>query len=335
METGELELQNLIEGFRLTCQTEGKSLKTIEWYVAFLYRFLNFLKSSDCSIEIDQINKNDIRSFIRYLQVEARTPRGGQPLSGATVQGYVRTLKAFFSWAEREEYVATKLMAKIPVPKATNKLINTLSSEQIGKLIDVCSRINGTGYRNLTMLLLMLDCGIRVSELVNINVEDINLPEGQIKLRMAKGGHERIVPAGALVQKILWKYINHYRPEPLTYSVNNLFLNDKGLPLGRNGVQQMLRRSGRRAGISGVRCSPHTLRHTFAKNYLLNGGDIFSLQKILGHSSLSSVRTYLNLFATDIKKQHRRFSPVDNMAHTPGIYQVIRCSGSLSYRKRV
>ena len=98
--------------------------------------------------------------------------------------------------------------------------------------------------------------------------------------------------------------------------VTSLFLSDRGLPLTKSGIQQIIRRYGKKAGISGVRCSPHTFRHSFAKNYLLNGGDIFSLQKILGHSSLASVRVYLNLFAADVKKQHMRFSPVDNLAQT-------------------
>ena len=142
-----------------------------------------------------------------------------------------------------------------------------------------------------------------------------------------------MVPVGSLNQKTLWKYINQYRPQPLTTKVTGLFLNNNGLPLRKNGVQQMLRRSGRRAGISGVRCSPHTLRHTFARSYLLNGGDIFSLQKILGHSSLASVRIYLNLFTTDIKKQHQRFSPVDNLASTSGIYQLIRHFGPSKSQK--
>jgi integrase/recombinase XerD len=105
-----------------------------------------------------------------------------------------------------------------------------------------------------------------------------------------------------------------------------LFLSERGLPLTESGIQQMLRRYSRKAGISGVRCSPHTFRHTFAKNYLLNGGDVFSLQKILGHSSLASVRTYLNLFANDIKTQHQRFSPVDTMAKNTGFHCSIRFS---------
>lgn len=219
-------------------------------------------------------------------------------------------------------------MSKIPVPKATIKLVNTFSADQVNKLVTICHLSKDIGFRNLTMIFLMLDCGIRVSELIGMDIGDVNLPEGFIKVRKAKGGRERMVPIGALVQKMLWKYLNQYRPTPLTPNIAGLFLNDKGLPLGRSGVQQMLRRYGRSAGISGVRCSPHTLRHSFAKNYLLNGGDIFSLQRILGHSSLASVRTYLNLFACDIKAQHRNFSPVDRMAAMPGIYNIARYLGS-------
>ena len=138
-----------------------------------------------------------------------------------------------------------------------------------------------------------------------------------------------MVPIGSLVQRSLWKYLNCHRPKPLTETVTRLFLNDNGLPLTKNGIQQMLRRAGRRAGIQGVRCSPHTLRHSFAKHYLLNGGDIYSLQKILGHSSLASVRIYLNLFAADIKKQHQRFSPVDNLALAPNMSPILRTAKAL------
>jgi site-specific recombinase XerD len=324
MNNNSLDLANLIEGFRLSCQTEGKSLKTIDWYICFLNKFGQFLKQNQMPNHVEEIDKTHIRAFIRYLQAEARIPRNGAPLSAATVQGYVRTLKAFFSWLEREGYIITNHMTKIPVPKAPTKVIDTFSAEQIGRLAELCQRSNGDGYRNLSIIMLMLDSGIRVSEMTGITLGDVHLEEGSIKISAGKGAKERIVPIGSLVQRSLWKYINHYRPQPLTQAVTRLFLNPKGLPLTRNGVQQMLRRCGRRAGITGVRCSPHTLRHTFAKNYLLNGGDIFSLQKILGHSSLSSVRLYLNLFAADIKKQHQRFSPVDNLAGDRRIYPLIK-----------
>ena len=324
METSILELKTIIQGFRLACQTEGKSPRTVEWYTNFLQRFLKFLQSNGLPTIIDSINKDHIRAFILYLQTEARTPHKGMPLSGQTVQGYVRTLKSFFSWVMREGYLASNTMAGIPVPKASNKAINSFTAEQIAALAAACQQENGNGHRNLSMLLLMLDCGIRVSELVNIDIADVDLEAGTIWIRFGKGGKERLVPVGSVVQRVLWKYINHFRPHPVSEKITRLFLSLDGLPLTRNGVQQMLRRCGKKAGVSGVRCSPHTLRHTFAKNYLMNGGDIFSLQRILGHSSLASVRIYLNLFATDLKTQHRRFSPVDNMAENRNIYRFIR-----------
>lgn len=330
MKNSNLELESLIQGFQLSCQTEGKSPRTVEWYTSFLARFLCFLKLKGLPTQLNQLDRKHFKIFIQYLQTEAKTPYSSKPLSGFTVQGYVRTLKAFFSWATREDYLESNPMAKIPVPKAATKLINTFQSEQITKLAASCQQEQFNGCRNLTMLLLMLDCGLRVSELVSINLEDVNLVEGYVRVRTGKGGKERLVPVGSFVQKMLWKYINQSRPQPVADKVTRLFLSGDGLPLTKSGVQQMLRRFGRRAGISGVRCSPHTLRHTFAKAYLINGGDIFSLQRILGHSSLASVRTYLNLFATDLKTQHRRFSPVDNMAESRSLYQFICSTATVS-----
>ncbi len=324
MKSSNLDLKNLIQGFTLSCQTEGKSSRTIEWYVSFLERFYRFLRENNLPVDVADIDKDHIRSFIRYLQTEAVVPRKNIRLSPATVQGYVRTLKAFFAWTVREEYLISNPMTRVPVPRGPTKVVNILTTEQIISLLDVCRRSNGNGHRNLTMQLLMLDSGIRVSEMVGMEPEDVNLAEGYITIRNGKGGKERVIPIGSLVQKSLWKYINHFRPQPLIHQVTRLFLSDDGLPLTKSGVQQMLRRYGKLAGLAGVRCSPHTFRHTFARNYLLNGGDIFSLQKILGHSSLASVRVYLNLFSSDLKAQHRRFSPVDNLAQNRAIYPLFR-----------
>jgi site-specific recombinase XerD len=317
-------LHNLIAGYKLSCQTEGKSPKTIEWYQAFLLRFLAFLEKHDLPQDIRHITRLHIKEFIHYLQTEAKTPHTYQPLAPATVQGYVRTLKTFFAWAYREEYLENNPVSRIPPPKAPQKVLQTFSDEHITKLTTLCRNGNGTGHRNLTIILLMLDTGIRVSELACLDLDSINMEGGYFTIHHGKGGKERIVPFGSLVQNILWKYINYYRTNPLTAQIDQLFLSDSGLPLTRNGIQQMLRRYAAKAKLKGVRCSPHTFRHTFAKNYLLNGGDIFSLQKILGHSSLHSVRIYLNLFGTDLKKQHTRFSPVDTLAKDANFHRLYR-----------
>ena len=182
METSILALEYLIQGFRLSCQAEGKSPRTVEWYTAFLLRFLRFLQSNSLPTILGYIDKGHIRAFIRYLQTEAKTPHKGMPLSGHTVQGYVRTLKSFFSWVMREGYLASNTMAGIPVPKAPNKVINSFTAEQITSLAAVCQRENGTGHRNLAMLMLMLDSGLRVSELVAIELNDVDLEEGTIRV---------------------------------------------------------------------------------------------------------------------------------------------------------
>lgn len=180
------------------------------------FRFLRFLQSSGMPIEATRIDKSHIRAFIRYLQTKAKTPRSGVPLSPATVQGYVRTLKAFFSWLDREGYVTPNVMARIPVPKAPSKVIDTFTTQQIARLVSVCGRSNGNGCPNLSILLLMLDSGLRVSEVAHIDLGDLNLAEGYTKISRAKGDRERIVPIGSLVQKLLWRYVNHVRTRPLT-----------------------------------------------------------------------------------------------------------------------
>jgi site-specific recombinase XerD len=97
MKTSNLELRNLIEGFKLSCQTEGKSPRTTDWYISFLARFLSFLKLRGLPTRLNQLDREHLRAFIKHLQTEVKTPHSGKPLSGFTIQGYVRTLKAFFS----------------------------------------------------------------------------------------------------------------------------------------------------------------------------------------------------------------------------------------------
>ena len=158
----------------------------------------------------------------------------------------------------------------------------------------------------------MLDTGLRVNELINLMMDNVWLEEGLIKV-LGKGNKERLVPIGKQIRKLLWRYITRYRPEPARPNLNNLFLNRDGRPLTKNRVDSLMKRYGKMAGLTGIRCSPHTLRHTFAINYLRNEGDVFSLQKILGHSSLEMTRRYCELANVDVKKVHATASPVDNL----------------------
>ena len=318
MPNPELEMNTLLRDYRLSLQTEGKSPATIKWYLPFLARFRDYLEREALPTSVDRIDRLHVRAFIGYLQSEAKVPHTGAPLSPATVQGYVRAVKAFFSWLEREEYLAANPLRQLPTPRIPVKVINTFTPEDIAALMEVARGSDGPPYRNLALLLLPLDSGIRVSELVGIEMPHVDLAGGWIKITRAKGSRERLVPIGSVVQRLLSRYIHSGRPQPLSQKADYLFLNNWGTPLTRNGVQQMVRRWGRRAGLTHVRCSPHTFRHTFAKNYLVNGGDVFTLQRILGHTTLTCVRIYVNMFAADVKRQHGLCSPADNLVAAGG-----------------
>jgi len=164
----------------------------------------------------------------------------------------------------------------------------------------------------MVIILTLLDTGLRVNELINLKIDNVWLEEGIIKV-LGKGNKERLVPVGKQIRRLLWRYITHYRPEPARPNLDNLFLTRDGRSLTKNRVDSMMKHYGERARLSGIRCSPHTLRHTFAVTYLRNGGDVFSLQRILGHSSLEMTRRYCELADVDIEKAHALASPVDNL----------------------
>jgi site-specific recombinase XerD len=178
------------------------------------------------------------------------------------------------------------------------------------------------GQRDYTITLLLLDSGLRVSELCELKMEDVRLEEGLLKV-LGKGNKERLIPVGRQVQKLMWHYIGRFRPSPAMPRVSNVFLTDDGYPLCKDRVEKLLTRYGKLAGLTGVRCSPHTFRHTAAVSFLRNGGDVFSLQRLLGHSSLEMTRRYCQLADIDVQKAHMRASPVDNLGIREPLKKVV------------
>jgi integrase/recombinase XerD len=311
-------LEQLIDNYLVCCATEGKSPKTIDWYHANLVRFNRFLKDQHLEGSVQGIGLAEARKFIYHLQNTVRkwencpAMNGGRGLAPHSVQGYVRTVKTFWSWLEAEGYLDDNCMAKLKVPKVPQKIIATFSGEQIERLLGAPDKGSPVGFRDYTIILVLLDTGVRLAELVGLDIESLDLGRSCFVVT-GKGNKERIIPFGVGVRRALWRYITRFRPEPTVTQGNQLFLTGVGFPLRASSVQTMVYRLGTIAAISGVRCSPHTFRHTFAKQYLMNGGDAFSLQRILGHNSLEMVRNYVNLASEDVSVQHRKYSPVDNI----------------------
>jgi integrase/recombinase XerD len=311
-------LDNLIQGYRLCARTEGKSDNTIRIYTTALTTLRDFLEARQYPADVTEIGAPELREFILHLQqvrafehhpFNKPTDKG---LSGYAVNCYMRAIRAFWSWLVREEIIMSSTFSRVRIPKPPKKVIATFSEEQLNATLRAIDTATSKGFRDWVMLLVLIDTGLRASELVGLTMGNVNLDEGLLKV-CGKGNKERVVPIGAKVQRAVWKYINRHRTQPANPIRPTLFLTESGRPMTTDRLRAIVEKYTGRAGVEGVRCSPHTFRHTFAISYLRNGGDVFSLQRILGHSSLEIVRNYVNLAVADVKACHRRFSPADNM----------------------
>jgi site-specific recombinase XerD len=202
-------------------------------------------------------------------------------------------------------------MAKIKVAKQQPKVITPYTTEEIKRMLAVCDYDYGhnakfLGSRNQAIILVLLDTGVRLSELAGMRYGDIDNKTGHIKV-LGKGNKERVVRVGKTTQKALWRYLV-YRPQN---GRQELWLSQEGKPLGSAGVQSLIKRLKERAGIRGAG-SIHRFRHTFALNFLRADRNVFNLQYLLGHSDLDMVRRYTSaLGMEDALRAHEKASPAD------------------------
>jgi len=319
--TQPVALEYLTTGYQLCATTEGKSPNAIAIVLNSMDYFERFLALQGISTDITQLSHHEIRAFILYLQ-QKKCFSGhrfnhcqDRGLSGYTVNCYLRSLRIFFSWMVSEGIIETNPFDLVKIPRAPRKIIPTFSDSQIRQLLNIIDTSTAEGYRNFTIIMTLLDTAMRVSELCTLKLDNVWLEDGMLKV-LGKGNKERVVPMGKQVQRLLWHYINRYRPEPARANTDFLFLTLEGRPLTKDRVEKIMTYYGKKAGISGVRCSPHTLRHTAAVRFLRNGGDVFSLQRMLGHTSLEMTRRYCELADIDVKRAHLTASPVDNLEIT-------------------
>jgi len=235
----------------------------------------------------------------------------------------MRSIRAFWSWLEAEEIVTRNPFAQLRIPKAPKKVIPTFSHEQLKALLSQVNTLSPVGFRDYTIMLVLLDTMARVSELTGCRMEGLDLESRCLKV-WGKGSKERVVPFGRATQRALWKYITLYRPQPYIPHQDMLFLTADGRPMTKNRIEAILKAYGKRAEIREVRVSPHTFRHTGAVLFLRNGGDLFTLQRIMGHSSLEVLRGYVNLNQGDLNRVHASASPVDNLGFMTPRTQRIR-----------
>ncbi|MFC1965613.1 tyrosine-type recombinase/integrase [Chloroflexota bacterium] len=309
-------IAKLSSRFEMSNLADGKSESTISWYRDILKLFLRYLKENRHSNSIEEFNIENARNYVLHLRSRskfgkyANTQVQHTGLSPQTVRGHIRGLKAFSSWLYREGYTDENTLRNLKIPKAPVKLIEPLADWEISKITSSISQGSPTGSRNHAIFITALDNGLRASEIAAITLEQLDLKKGFVKV-MGKGSKERIVPIGDYVKMTLWAYINKIRPEPTVAGCDNLFLSTTGEPITTNTIKLVFSKLAKNSGVK--RLHAHLCRHTFAINYLLNGGDIFSLREILGHTTLEMVNHYLHFTRSQLTAQHHKYSPMDRL----------------------
>ncbi|MGD0856807.1 MAG: tyrosine-type recombinase/integrase [Dehalococcoidia bacterium] len=312
-------LRSLVHGFVLTKQSEGKSQRTVEYYGENLRRFLWYADTRDWSDDIRSLTEWDFREFLAYVGNQSgrwgREGNGSETsrlkASHSTVHHYFVVLSTFFNWAVHEGFIVDNPLATIRVAKPKSKVIIPFTADEIHRMIQVCDfdythNAKFLGSRNRAIVLVLLDTGLRLTEITAIKLHDLDSNNGHIKVT-GKGNKERIVRIGKTTQKAIWRYLMYRN----NVNSQTLWLTEEGKSMTASSIQSFVKRLKQRAGVFGDG-TVHRFRHTFALNFLRADRNVFNLQYLLGHSDLDMVRRYTTtLGMEDALEAHKKASPVE------------------------
>jgi len=324
-----ISLAVAIEGYLLDAGARQLSVCTISDYKNSFRHFTEYIGDPP----IADITTDDVRQFLASLNGAEITPNGHAPrptikLSKKSILNIHTALSSLWTWAVREGFVRKHIVRPIRPAKPEERAIEPFTRADVEAILAhcqfsrsytrpgkaECANTRATGQRDRAIILLLLDTGMRASELTadprreipGLLIKNVDLQNRYIKV-LGKGDKERILPISNSTTKALWKYlVTRDDPPP----DQPLFLSMHGKPLTRNGLLQVIKSIAQRAGVPGAH--PHRFRHTFAINFLRNGGKTLELQRLLGHTSLDMVNRYVNLAQVDLDEAHKRASPVSN-----------------------
>jgi len=328
-------MERAIADYLLDHEGGNSSQKTLQWHQTALGLLRSFLQAERGITLVGEVDAPDINAWFASMR---KTPSSrGKIRSERTIQTYARSARAFFHWLVRRETIERSPFDRVAFPKVGKPLIQTIEPEEFEQLLLACAppgesgpMANRAAVRNRAILWLLYDTGIRISELCGLRLSDFDRRHGVITVK-GKGSKERRVALGANCLRNLLYYLDRHRPgeEELaewgSAGEDHVFLAETRTPLTKNGVEMLFSRIRKRAGIRDKRISPHILRHTFAVRYLVLGNDPFSLQELLGHEDMTTVKNYMHMNDTTIQAQKRKYSPGDHLpSRMPGPRQARR-----------
>ncbi len=293
------EFLDRIEDFMVYLQIDKKySENTIDAYHHDLMRYYKYVNEIEHK-DFGAIKKKEIKNYLKYLNDSGLDQR--------SVSRNISSIRSFYKFLLIEKYVKNNPSDLLELPKRKKTLPQVLSMEEIDRLLDI-PLTDPYSYRNKAMLELMYATGLRVSELINLKLHDVDLSMAYVRT-VGKGDKERIIPIGDVALNVLKNYMENYRKLLLKGKVTDaLFLNNHGLGMTRQGFFKILKNLAKEKDIK-TPFSPHTLRHSFATHLLNNGADLRSIQELLGHSDISTTQIYTHISNQRLKENYQNFHP--------------------------
>lgn len=296
-----MKWENIIQDYLIFLQLErGLSINSIESYERDINKLLLFLNDNKISISPLKIDDSVIQQFIYTISKELNPRSQSRIISG---------LRSFFDYLVFEDYRITNPTDLLEAPKVGRKLPDTISTQEIDLIISKIDLSHPQGERNRTMLETLYSCGLRVTELITLQLSDLFFEEGFIRV-IGKGDKQRFVPINNNTQKIITNYINLVRVHQKTQKgfEDAIFLNRRGRQLTRNMLFMIVRGLAKEAEID-KKISPHTFRHSFATHLLENGADLRAIQQMLGHESITTTEIYMHVDRSFLKDVMEKYHP--------------------------
>lgn len=277
-------------------ESKGYSPNTAEAYERDLNKLMEYLGDD---INVQDIGKDKLQDFINFISKYGLSP--------STRERIIASLRSFFSFMAEFYNLEINPARLLYMPKKIRKIPEYLTKEEINRLLEMPDLSTSIGQRDRAMLELDFASGLRVSELVGLNLQDIDFDEDFVRV-LGKGNKERIVPFGSMAKKFLLLYIKEGRKQLLRKKTQSLFLNYRGDRITRFGFYKALKQYALKAGVK-KRVYPHILRHSFATLMLQAGCDLRTLQILLGHSSITTTQVYTHVDIKLLKETYERTHP--------------------------
>ncbi|MCM3586438.1 site-specific tyrosine recombinase XerD [Mesobacillus maritimus] len=280
---------------------KGLSKNTVVSYERDLKSYIAYLKTTESVSDFELAQRTHIIRFLAHLKDDGK--------SSKTIARHIASIRAFHQFLLRERVVGHDPTVHIESPQHERTLPKVLSLQEVEVLLDAPKLVDHYGYRDKAMLELLYATGIRVSELIGLNMADVHLTMGFVRC-IGKGNKERIIPIGKTASTALEEYLQQGRPKFVSknHKDDALFLNFHGKRLTRQGFWKILKRLANEANIK-KELTPHTLRHSFATHLLENGADLRAVQEMLGHADISTTQIYTHVTKTRLKDVYSKFHP--------------------------